>query len=310
MPELPEVETTARQIKKFTSGKTIRDVWTDYGSPHHFGKRNIKDRKFFEEFKRAVIKRKIINASRRGKHILVHLSGGLTILVHMKMSGHFLYGEYEQTKNGWVPKIKDGPLRDPFNRFIHLVFSLSGGKHLAFSDLRKFAKVTFFHDKEKDSVTDLSLIGPEPLSKTFLLSDFKKTLFRKRGGKIKQVLMDQTIIAGIGNIYSDEMLFEAGVHPEERVENIPEAKLKILFRSMKKILAYSIKIGGDSASDFRNLEGKRGGFQNKHRAYRKTGERCSRRGCGGIIVRKKVGGRSAHFCNRHQQLKGARGAVS
>jgi formamidopyrimidine-DNA glycosylase len=302
MPELPEVETTVRQIKKVARSLTITDVWTDYGSPFHNGKPNIKDGPFFEKFRKVVIGRKIIDTSRRGKHVLIHLSGGVTILAHMKMSGHFLYGKYKRHVHTWIPDEKSETLHDPYNRFIHLVFSLSNGKHLAFSDLRKFAKVTFFHDKDRESVADLSTIGPEPLAKGFSLELFTERLALRPVGKIKQVLMDQSIIAGIGNIYSDEMLFSAGVHPEERVMDIPKDKLKKMHGAMKKILKYSISIGGDSASDFRDLEGKRGGFQNKHKAYRRTGQKCLKQGCSGRILRRVVGGRSAHFCDRHQRL--------
>lgn len=302
MPELPEVETTVRQIKRAVLGLSIKDVWTDYGSPHHLGKKNIKDRPFFEKFKKTVIGKKIVGTSRIGKHVLIHLSDGVTILTHMKMSGHFLYGTYKKVKNTWVPGEEREALFDPYNRFIHLVFTLSNDKHLAFCDLRKFAKITFFHDNERNSVADLSVIGPDPLDKKFTLKYFKKRLFEKPHGKIKQVLMDQSIIAGIGNIYSDEILFVAGVHPEEKVENISYQKLQRMFSATRLILKHSIKIGGDSASDFRTLDGKKGGFQHMHNAYRKTGQKCPQKNCGGTIIRKKVGGRSAHFCNRHQRL--------
>lgn len=302
MPELPEVETTVREIRKIAKGLRILGVWTDYGSPFHKGKKNIKNKKFFRIFRREVLGRKILDTSRRGKHILIHLSGNITILVHMKMSGHFLYGTYKKTPEGWIPIDTNKALKDPYNRFIHLVFSLSNKKHLAFSDLRKFAKITFFNDSEKDTMTDLSLVGPEPLDVSFTYPLFRERLSLKLNGKIKQVLMDQTIIAGIGNIYSDEILFEAGVHPEERVSKIPEVRLKKMFTAVQKILSYSISIGGDSESDFRNIKGERGDFQNKHKAYHRTGEKCSKKECGGTIIRIKIGGRSAHFCNRHQQL--------
>ena len=310
MPELPEVETTVRQIHAKTRGLLICDVWTDYGSPFNHGKPNIKYAPFFKKFKKAVVGRKIKSSSRRGKHVLIHLSDEVTILVHMKMSGHFLYGKFKKTKSGWTPDEKRIELHDPYNRFIHLVFVLSNGKHLAFSDLRKFAKVTFFHDKEWDSVTDLSVIGPEPLEKDFIFSVFKERLLLKPRSKIKPALMDQTVIAGIGNIYSDEILFEAGVHPEERVWRIPLLKLKKMYEEMQRILTVSISVGGDSESDFRDLDGKRGEFQNHHKAYRHTGEVCSKKGCRGTIVRKVVAGRSAHFCNHHQTLLKSQRAVS
>ena len=119
--------------------------------------------------------------------------------------------------------------------------------------------------------------------------------------KIKTVLMDQSVIAGIGNIYSDEILWFVGVHPESRVGAIPKKILQEISRVSKKILAHSITIGGDSKSDYRNIHGQRGGFQNFHRAYRQTGNPCAKKNCRGTIKRLMVGARSAHFCDRHQK---------
>ncbi len=112
--------------------------------------------------------------------------------------------------------------------------------------------------------------------------------------------MDQSVIAGIGNIYSDEMLWLAGIHPESSVTAIPLPKLKLLYKSMQEVLRKGIDFGGDSLSDYRDVDGKRGDFQNHHNVYRRTNEKCGKRGCKGVILRKVIGGRSAHFCNTHQ----------
>ena len=114
--------------------------------------------------------------------------------------------------------------------------------------------------------------------------------------------MDQTLISGIGNIYSDEILWYSAVHPEEKEKDIHLLKLKMMFQSMKKVLKKGIDFGGDSMSDYRNIKGERGKFQLHHEAYQRTDEKCRRVGCGGVIIKKKVGGRSAHFCDRHQKL--------
>ena len=114
--------------------------------------------------------------------------------------------------------------------------------------------------------------------------------------------MDQSVIAGVGNIYSDEALWRAGIHPEERVRDIDEAKLKSLYTATIEVLKKGIDFGGDSMSDYRNIDGERGEFQEKHEAYRRTGKPCMKRGCSGTIQRKIVGGRSAHFCSVHQRL--------
>jgi formamidopyrimidine-DNA glycosylase len=187
--------------------------------------------------------------------------------------------------------------------------------------MRKFAKVTLIAEKDLEKGTGQSLhlanIGPDPLDKRFTFNVFKERLARKSTGRIKTVLMDQSIIAGIGNIYSDEALWRAGIHPEERVKNIfarndSDALAKKLYTAVIAVLKKGIDFGGDSMSDYRNIHGKRGRFQEQHHAYRKTGERCSMmirephgnkaRQCKGVITRKIVGGRSAHFCSVHQRL--------
>jgi formamidopyrimidine-DNA glycosylase len=147
---------------------------------------------------------------------------------------------------------------------------------------------------------DIADLGPEPLQ-NLSLADFQKQLDKKPNGKIKTVLMDQSIIAGIGNIYSDEILWRAGVHPERLVKKISSSEMKKIWQAMSEVLLESISQGGDSMSDYRNIFGERGNFQNSHKVYRRTGEKCLKKGCGGIIMRKVIGGRSAHFCSVHQK---------
>lgn len=301
MPELPEVQTTVNGLNKCVRGLVIKDVWSSYNSPFHKGKDNIKDLNFFKKFKKDVLRSKILNASRRGKNILINLSNGKTIIVHMKMTGHFLFGTYEKTKNGWQAKEKS--LRDdPFNRHIRLVFILNNTKSLALSDMRKFAKVTLVPTNKLSESEHLKKHGPEPLEKSFNFEKFKVALLKRPNGKIKQVLMNPEIISGIGNIYSDEILWSSGIHPVTVVKKIPETKLKLVFLFTKKILQKGINLGGDSMSDYRNIYGERGKFQEKHNVYQRTGERCKKRGCNGIIKKIKLGGRSAHFCSFHQKL--------
>lgn len=304
MPELPDVQTTVDGINAEVKGQTISDVWSDYKSHFHRGKDNIKNPHYFERFKKEVRGSKIIGAERQGKNVLIHLSNKKTILVHMKMTGHFMYGDYvfnEKNKEKWQPKAKTGPLLDPYNKHLHLVFTFSNKKQLVFSDLRKFGKVFLFNTEDRHIIEDLMHLGPDPLSKEFDYSLFKKRLTIRKSGKIKQILMNQSIISGIGNIYSDEILFAAGVHPLSDVHNIPEEKLKLIYKNSKIILKKGVDFGGDSDSDYRNIYGERGKFQNKHNVYRKTGKPCPKKD-GGIIERLKVGGRSAHFCNKHQKL--------
>jgi formamidopyrimidine-DNA glycosylase len=223
-----------------------------------------------------------------------------------------MYGEYTKKSiakgklriTNWEPKAKEGPLRDPYNRFIHVVFSLSNGKHFVMCDSRKFGKVTMVETELIHNSIHLKGIGPEPLEKSFTFKIFKERLLSKSGTRnaMKTLLMDQSIIAGIGNIYSDEMLWLAGIHPESVASKVPDKSLKSLYVSMQEVLRKGIDFGGDSMSDYRDVNGERGRFQNHHNAYRKAKETCGKKGCRGVILRKVISGRSAHFCSAHQKL--------
>lgn len=312
MPELPEVQTTVDGLNKTVKGKKMLDVWTEYNSPFHAGKDNIKNPLFFKKFKKAIVGTTIKKSVRVGKNVLIELNNGKTILIHMKMTGHLMYGKYKFENDTWVSAEKNSPLSDPFNRFIRLIFILSSGKQLAFSDMRKFAKVTLIDTGTPTTFSSKNLKGQEyrqykelaHLGPDALKIDFKKfkELITKEKRPIKQTLMDQEIVAGVGNIYADECLWLSGIHPHSNPSKIPDKELKKLFQDMQTVLKKGIDFGGDSMSDYRNIYGERGEFQNKHNAYRKTGEKCQRHGCKGVIKRGLVGARASHFCSIHQKL--------
>ncbi len=309
MPELPEVTTTVNGLKKVLPGLSFINVWTDLAKknqPLKQFKETIKDEKFFKKFKKNIVGQKVVSVERRAKNILINISNGYTILIHLKMTGHLLYGEYFKKKINskiiWEPKNTESPLGDPYNRFIHFVFCLSNKKHLAFCDSRKFGKITFFKTSEKEKSVHLKNIGPEPLDERMSLKNFKERLDIKPNGKIKTILMDQSVIVGIGNIYSDEMLWLSGIHPESIVQKIPQGEIKLLYKNMKVVLKKGINLGGDSMSDYRNIDGLRGNFQHHHNVYRLNKTICKKKDCDGDIIRVIVNGRSAHFCNKHQKI--------
>ena len=308
MPELPEVTTTVTGLQKVIPKLKIISVWTDLSKKNqkikHY-KDTVKDAKFFEYFKKNTIGVKVINVERRAKNILINLSNKHTIIIHLKMTGHLLYGKYAYNKkeNKWLPNLKERKsLFDPFNKYIHVVFSFSNNKQLAFCDARKFGKVTLVKTKDIGGSIHLKNIGPEPLLKSFTFLDLKNRLLLKPNWKIKTVLMNQGVIAGIGNIYSDEMLWLAGIHPESNPKKIPDTLVKRLYKSMVEVLTKGIHFGGDSMSDYRNIDGQKGNFQNHHNVYRKKNTKCVKSGCKGVIIRKVINGRSAHFCNIHQKV--------
>lgn len=315
MPELPEVQTTVDGLNSEVKNWTIVDVWTDYNSAFHSENENIKNPKYFAQFKKAIVGSVITKTSRRAKNILIHLSSGDTILIHMKMTGHIMCGEYtfnkKEVNSPWRPSDPSpaNPLNDPFNKFIHLVFKLikegknSMEKQLVMSDMRKFAKVTLLKGNTfKDLATsdELRHLGPEPLNAEFTYDIFIEQLAKRKTAPIKQALMDQTLIAGIGNIYSDEILWKSGVHPKSLFSKITATVRKTMFKATKEILLKGIDFGGDSMSDYRNIKGLRGKFQNEHKAYRQKDKPCLKKSCTGTIRRLVIGGRSSHFCNVHQ----------
>lgn len=284
MPELPEVQTTVDGINKTSRNKTIAAVSTTYDSEFYKGKDEVKNPLFFKEFRKRVVGKKILKAERRAKNILIHLSHGETILTHMKMTGYYFYNPPEDAKH------------------IRLTFSFADGTKLSLSDLRRFAKVTVIKTEQLHDSLHLKDLGPEPLESSFDYPAFKARLLTRPKGKIKQVLMDPQVVAGIGNIYSDEILWRASVHPLSIVAKIPEANLKLAFKAAKETLAKGIRFGGDSTSDYLNIEGKPGRFQAHHRAYQMHKKKCLKKGCPGTLERLAVGGRSAHFCPVHQKL--------
>lgn len=286
MPELPEVETTVKGLNSKVLNRAFVDIWTD-------SKKLVK-RPGFEKFEKEIKGKKIKKIWRKGKNIIFNLSDNYSLLIHQKMTGHLLYGKWERKDNKWV-SVDKGPMEDKMNSFLHIIFFLDNGKMLALSDLRKFAKTELWKTEE----LEFNKIGPDPLEEDFTFEKFKKVLKNKKG-KIKQVLMDQELISGIGNIYSSEALWHAKVHPLRDVSSLKENELKDIYNSIKKVLTIGVELGGESFSDYRNIEGEKGNFDNERKAYKREGEKCFR--CGYVIKRLKVGGRSAFFCPKCQKI--------
>ncbi len=294
MPELPEVETTVRGMNETVKGLTITGFWCDWEKLIH----DISP----DKLKKNILGADFTTIERRGKNIFAHLSNGYTLIMHMKMTGHFMYGKYSYIKkeNKWIPDDPLSPLADPYNRFVHVVFSLSNGYRLVFCDARKFGSIELVHTEKVQDHKRISTLGPEPLDKEFTYDAFLERLSKKRNSKIKQVLLDQSIVAGIGNIYADESLHKAGIRPERPISSLTNQDLKKLHSGIIASLRSGLYLGGDSTSDYRNIRGERGTSQHTHAVYRQTGESCRKKGCAGIIQRIVVAGRGTHFCPKCQ----------
>ncbi len=297
MPELPEVETIVRELSKNLIGSKITDFWSDREKP-------VKQSGGIAKFKKEISGKKILSITRRAKFIVIDIEGDKSLFIHQKISGHLMYGKWKLEKGVWLSALK-GPLKtDRQNQYIRYIWNLNNGHQLAMSDLRRFSRVILVKDKDVSNLKEIRDLGPEPLEINFLQFKalFGSSTSKQKRGNLKSVLMDPFFIVGIGNIYSDEILWDSGFHPMSRVENLNESDLKKIFKSTIKILNKAIDLKGSSVDDYRIPSGEKGRYQEMEKAYQQTGKKCTKKD-GGIMERLVVGGRSAHFCPKHQILK-------
>jgi formamidopyrimidine-DNA glycosylase len=296
MPELPEVQTVVSDLNKKIVGDTITDFWSDWPK----ALKNISVEKFRKEIKG----KKILGAERIGKNIFINLSGGKTIYIHLKMTGHLLV-KLRAISNFQFPisKHKDDYFNDRVNQYIHHKFFLvtrnAQPVNLEFSDLRKFGKIILVETKKIKEMKEIKNLGIDALSEKFTFEKFQEILKKKENKKIREILMDQQIISGIGNIYASEILFEARISPKSLAKDIGEKEAKLVHSSIKSVLKKAVKMRGTSDSDYRDTSGKPGNFQKVLKVYQKDGAKCQ--SCDTIIKRVKIGQRSAFYCPKCQK---------
>lgn len=294
MPELPEVETTIKYLREKIKGEKIIGLWSD--SPKLFKGCSQKG------FKELVVGEKIKAISRRAKYVIFHLSSKKTIVAHQRMSGHFLVGKWKKEKDDWVPQGNED-LKDRYNQYLHVIFELDSGKMLALSTLRKFSTLSLYEKEiprdpgKEPEIEELNKLGPEPFSDEFSWEYFKGSLENRRAA-IKTILMNQEIVGGIGNIYSDEILWRAKINPKRKVNELSNKELKRVYKNILPVLKKALKLEGTSTSDYRKPSGQKGGYTEERKVYQREGEPCPR--CGASIERTKISGRSAHFCPQCQ----------
>ena len=279
MPELPEVETIVRSLAPGICGRTIEGAEL-----------------LFKPLLRRPPKgglavlagRRVLGVRRRGKMALIEVEGGVTLVFHLKMTGQLLL------------VVQGGDAPDKHTRLV--VTFRDRGPELRFRDIRKFGFLLCLSGEPEGACAELSSLGPEPLGIT--LEDLSRIL-RARKGRTKSLLLDQTIIAGVGNIYADEILFDSGIHPQTSVAALSKKDVGRLWGSMRKILAQAIEAKGSSLRDYVDADGQAGGFQFFHKVYDREGEPCVK--CGRPVRRIVVGGRGTYFCSRCQRKKRVRG---
>ncbi len=269
MPELPEVETIIRTLNILVKDKTI-----DHVSVHLA--RIIQRPDDIEEFAFLLEGHTILGIERRGKFIRILLDG-LVIVSHLRMEGR--YGLYSS--------------EEPVEKHTHVVFHFNDGTELRYKDVRQFGTMHLFATGEDLVSLPLSKLGLEPLDESFTLEQFKRILTGKKT-KIKSVLLNQAYVVGIGNIYVDESLFKAGIHPEMTTDSLDNKQLERLHAAIVSILLESIEAGGSSIKSYVNGQGEMGMFQQQLLVYGRENKPCVN--CGSIIEKTVVGGRGTHFC--------------
>lgn len=303
MPELPEVTVIVNQLNKKLNGLVLDSIETDWPKKFYWGKYSIKDLKGA----------KINSVERRGKVVLIQLSlahprgevkvtsrahpAGVSILIHLKLTGQLIYQDAKTRIAGGHPI---PPLNQQVpNKSTRVVFTFVDGSHLYFNDLRKFGWVKIVESEEpkvKEAIgTEL---GPDPLKISF--EEFKERLQKRGQARIKKLLMDQNFISGVGNIYSDEGLWTAKIHPKRSAVSLLPLEVKALYNGIRESLILAIEKGGSSASAYVDSGGEKGLYLSFARAYHMTGRPCAR--CKTLIVREKIDGRSAHYCPNCQKL--------
>jgi formamidopyrimidine-DNA glycosylase len=285
MPELPEVETVARDLRPRILGATITGARTSWA-------RTLRTHTP-EAFAEAVTGRRVEGVGRRAKQIVVELSGGAALTIHLKMTGQLFVV----------------PADTPVDPYVRLVLELADGREIRFRDIRKFGKVGLYGRDplsgelvaEVGGAAVFASIGPEPLDPGFSVRDFRRRL-RRRSGRLKPLLLDQSFIAGVGNIYADEALWASRLHPLRTASTLRPADERHLFDAIRTVLFEAVERRGSSIDDYTAPDGD-GSMQERLQVYQRTGEPCPR--CGRPIKRMVIGARSTHFCSWCQRL-GAR----
>lgn len=281
MPELPEVETIKRELVKCLTGKIISEVevrWDKTVSPTSVN-----------NFKEIVEGRKIIGLERRAKMLFIHLDKNISLAIHLKMTGQLIF----LPKTGKV--ISGGhPTNDVQTpgRHTRLIFNLRNDGTLYFNDLRKFGWVRILDDKLKKYIE--TEVGVEPLSAQYTMVYFKNILERYPNRTVKHILLDQKLIAGIGNIYTDESAHMSHVLPMRKVKTLTEKEITDLHKNIREVLKLSIEKKGTSSKNYVRSNGERGGFVPYLLVYGRKDETCKT--CGGKIIKIKHAGRGTHYC--------------
>lgn len=301
MPELPEVETIKRQLADKVIGLEIKDI-------------EVRNLRSFLGNPKQIIGSKIVDVDRRAKMIVIGLTcrgicldrhesrrvtseSSLYLLVHLKMTGQLIYADKKGQFGGGHP-VPPFNLDVP-NKYTYVIFEFSDGSHLYYNDIRKFGWIKLVLSN-KALEQELEKFGPEPLEKEFTAKLLKENLLKHKNLKIKPVLMDQSVVAGLGNIYAAEACFRARIRPDRKISTLSDRDFQNLYLAIKEVLPLAIKYKGTSADAYVTLSGKKGQYFDKLWVYGRDGQPCPA-GCGGQVAKMKLGGRGTYWCPQCQR---------
>lgn len=288
MPELPEVETVRRGLQKLIVGKRIKDVVYDWQKSFPNSEADVTQFLHGAE---------VMHVDRRAKVLLVHLSTEYTVVIHLKMTGQLVFVGEQRFGAGHPNDSLIGSLPD---RSTRVILTFDDGAKLYFNDQRKFGWMRLLPTIQIPDIDFFRKVGPEPLAEDFTPDVFIHRIRKRPNTTIKAALLDQTVLAGVGNIYADESLWGAKIHPACRVRDITDMQLRRLHKELRYVLELSIEKGGSTDRNYVNAEGKRGSYIDFARVFRRENQPCPR--CQTVIVKSKVAGRGTHTCPKCQKI--------
>jgi formamidopyrimidine-DNA glycosylase len=287
MPELPEVETIRMGLSTLLPGRQIVRVESD--NPKSFP--NAPD-----DVSQFVVGATVVSVARRAKVLLIALSSKYSLVIHLKMTGQLVFRGEQSFGAGHPTDSLIGELPD---RSTRVTITFADGSTLFFNDQRKFGWVKLVPTDAVQELPFFQKLGPEPLESTFSFEIFHERLMRRKNTTIKAALLDQSVLAGVGNIYADESLWAAKIHPLTRVKDVPIEALRKLHQEIIAVLRLSIEKGGSTNKNYVNAEGKKGSYMSFAKVFRREGQPCVR--CGTTILKIKVAGRGTHICENCQK---------
>lgn len=288
MPELPEVETVRSGLARLLPGRVIAHETHDW--PKGFPNAEADVAQF-------LIGATIKGVRRRAKVLLIDLSTAYTLVVHLKMTGQLVFRGEQSFGAGHPNDSLVGRLPDKSTR---VTLQFTDGSQLFFNDQRKFGWMRLLPTVEVENLDFFQKVGPEPLAADFTWQQFRDRFARRGRSNIKAAILDQTVVAGVGNIYADESLWGAKIHPETLVAQLTDAKWKLLYTALRDVLELSIEKGGSTDKNYVNAEGKRGSYLTFANVFRRENQPCPR--CGTIIIKTRVAGRGTHICTTCQRV--------